>query len=331
MLREAAWRGIVSTAGREILTGLDSARYFRNVDRVAHRLQVDDREGRFWRAGTLTTVSNLVADPRFEFVQALPRSALFGETIANAVRAGRSPRGSEGIGMDAARLINMFVTCFDGICDETRELLPETVPYLEDVLTSIPRSVPRPPPLSHPLVSLTHDIAAAIADLLAAALLSRRGDDIADLILTVIRAAYRQQLESLRLDIGSATSRTQLSVATFAVSLTMAALFNGFSQQQANALVRVANPIGELFGWIDDIVDVEHDIARGMPNVVAIHVCGSLTDPDVLARIAEETGQRWINALRAGDTLRQDQILTADGFDVLLCDATWAWLNFPSL
>lgn len=335
-LRTAAWRGVVSVAGPNVLSGLDRAHHQRRLSEVLHRLAMDDAAGRFWPAGTLAEARELAAlDSRFQFVRALPRSALFGEAVANAfgAPAGAQRSGEPGDGVAAGRLTNMFITCFDGICDETPELLPATVPYLNHLHDSIPRSVPPPPPTPHPLVSLTHSIAAAVAGLLVSAF-HRRGDELGELVLGSIREAYGRQFDTLRIEPRSAANRARLSTATFAVSLASAALFNGLSREQAESLVRAATPVGELFGWIDDVVDLDRDTARGIPNLAAQHVraqSGLSGDPAALAEISEQTGRRWRNAVRAGEDLHRTGIIAGAAFDVMLRDATWAWLGFPTL
>jgi hypothetical protein len=316
--RGAAWHAIVGLSGEYVG---DIARHAILITQAQATLDADDASGQWWTAGTLRE-GRIIADedPRFAFLGALPRSAVFAHTVLLAAR----PRGSvldhDGSALDqaliAARLINLFVTCFDGICDETPELLPATIPYLDRLFSQFPGDVPAPPVTGHPVIALTHDIAASTARLL----IERLGDDeCRALATTTIQTAYRRQVETLwvKPEQDVSATRKDLSVATFAVTLLVAAVWSGLDSERTRTLLGAATPVGALFGWVDDVVDLPVDLARGRPNAV-------------LGRsVAKETAARWLAVRDVPERLRAAGITTVEDLDAVLLDAVWAWLGFP--
>lgn len=329
--REAAWRGVLES-GERIPSDSGIARHAASLASATTTLRRDDQGGTWWRAGSLAAAEALsVEDARFDFVHALARSALFGETI---IRVARTALGTTGDPTDlaAGRLVNVFVTCFDGICDETPELLPATVPYLDALVAALPGRPPPPPETGHPVIALTHDAAGSVARWLGEAQ-ERHGGPLANLAAGTVREAYRRQLLTLgpRRSEEVAESRTMLSVATFAVTLALAAVSAGIDETGARRLVAAAEPIGALYGWIDDVVDVANDVAAGRPNLAALVTGGLEPDEASLAHITAQTQRRWLEVRALADSLCADRPESRDAFVAALRDAAWAWLGFPGV
>ncbi|WP_035062025.1 hypothetical protein, partial [Cellulomonas bogoriensis] len=245
---------------------------------------------------------------------------LFGRTVLLAARPRGTPLARPGPELDealsTARLINIFVTCFDGVCDEAPELLPATLPYLDDLFARFPEPPPDPPRTGHPVVTLVHGSAAATARLLGAHV----PEDLRGLAADVVRGAYRRQVESLRVGVApTVDAREGLSVATFAVTLLVAAVWARLDPPRARALLGAARPVGALFGWVDDLVDLPVDASRGRPNMVA-------ADP---GGIVAGTAVRWDAVRVVPGRLRADGVVTVEDLDAVLLGAVWAWLGFP--
>lgn len=315
---DAAWGGLRSSEPAPAPS--DPRPYLESLSASAEQIAADDEGGLLWPRGSVRGTTALVdEDPRFGFVRALPRSALFGEIVVRETLG--LPDSDARV---AARLVNIFVSTFDGVCDETPELLPATLPYLDALFAALPSTVPEPPDTGHPLLALVHGSAASAARLLLRAL--DDAEDLTPLAVQVVRGAYASQVATLqpRAPAEVSGSRAELSTATFAVTFLLAAAFARMDVTRAASLLAAAGPIGALYGWIDDVVDLEVDARVGRPNAAALVLGADRSD---LQLLTEVTARRWTAVRVAVDDLAREGIVVVDRAG--LYEAAWAWLRFP--
>ena len=327
-LTAAAWRGISPTTSPSSKLSPVRQRFLQAVAGQREHLLSADARGGAWRRGLCTAAEGLIADDaRFAFIAALPRSALFGETVIAAASSDEADAET----LNGGRLVNVLVTCLDGICDETPELLPATLPYLDRLIAALPGPLPDPPPWNHPVIGLTHDAAVTVARTLTSRTTTAE-PALLTLVTQTISTAYRRQIETLQVPTaGSRRShRTELSVATFAVTLLLAAVMRRLPARRAAALVAASGPLGAFFGWVDDLVDIEDDVRRGHPNLAAAVIGDQSTEPAVLTRVTDETLRRWVALAELPEQLASQGVEVADDLERRLRDAAYAWLGFPA-
>lgn len=324
LLSRAAWLGVVDLTPAP--TDLDRAGYHRALTAAGAWLREVDARGPHWPMGLLAEVEwRTRGDARFDYLRALPRSVLFGETLARALLG---PGARPDLAIEAARLVNLFVTCFDGICDETQELLPETVPHLRDLVAALPGPPPPAAAARHPLVTLTHAVAGAVARAVATVPDGRAA------VAGTVRTAFDRQLATLRPpEEPVAAERERLSAVTFSVTFALTAACAAATEPGTEALLAAAPAVGAFFGWVDDLVDLPADLRTGRPNMVAASATAAVVadrDPEVLRGIRIEAGRRWTGVLDALARVRAADPALAPDADRMLLPAAWAWLGFPT-
>lgn len=347
---DGSWAEVVAAARDAFSAGLETgeidaarASYLEAVDRVTGLLHEQDGVGRWWSPGLLASCDALAdTDHRFAFCRALPRSALFGETVVvSGYRAGAGDDPPEAA-KEAGRLVNMFVTTLDGICDEAPELLPEVVPATNDLFASFPAASLTQPSGRHPVVWLTYEVAVSAVSIIREQLSRPEAAHIGERLTEAVRAAYRAEIESLTLRIDLETSnrdslgevldeRTRLSKATFNASLQIGALFARCDDDMAERLAAAAARIGAFFGWVDDLVDLELDSIQRHPNMVAALLIKSgcelggagVAHGHWRQVVVEETQGRW----RALCGVLRD-FPQSEAIEEELCRAGLAWLGF---
>jgi hypothetical protein len=358
-LGQAAWLGILevtpegvpfdAAAPAPLRLELARPRYHGGIAASRAWLRGVDAGGRYWSPGLLAEAEErALADARFAYLAALPRSAHFGETLARALLGpGASPHSQTDSAIEVARLVNLFVTCFDGICDETQEFLPETVPYLRDLVTALPGPPPPAPVSRHPLVTLTHAIAVAVARAVSVAPDAWPGPAVEPggpraAVAETVRVAFGRQLTTLRPPAGAVEAeRERLSAATFAVTFAITAAYAGATARGTEALLTAAPAVGALFGWVDDLVDLPVDLRAGRPNMIATGIVDRLPgraaaagadpgrDPQVLLEVRIQAARRWRDVRDALARVRDCDPGLAAGAERVLLPAVWAWLGFP--
>jgi hypothetical protein len=88
------------------------------------------------------------------------------------------------------------------------------------------------------------------------------------------------------------------------------------------ALVDAGEALGSLFGWIDDVVDLESDLIGMQPNMVAALI-GTESGSESESIVRRETARRWREAQRA---LRKVESKADDAQRELL-EAAVIWLG----
>jgi geranylgeranyl pyrophosphate synthase len=220
-------------------------------------------------------------------------------------------------------LINLFVTTFDGICDEAPDLLPQVLPITDRVIGNFPEPWRGSLPVSDPIPHLLLEVACTTARLIRETM-----EDVprnqCELVSRAIRTAYEGQLNTLKQTPRPepAASRTSLSGATFQVSLIVGALFVDRTSVDFRALVDAGEALGSLFGWIDDVVDLESDLIGMQPNMVAALI-GTESGSESESIVRRETARRWREAQRA---LRKVESKADDAQRELL-EAAVIWLG----
>lgn len=268
----------------------DADEYARQLRASQAELDMEDRQGTHWRPMLVRRIAALSAsDRRVDVHHRLPRSALFGALVVEAVEAVSFPRADSRV-RTAGRLVNVFVTSFDAVCDVFSEHLPATVAAVRPTLTQFPAA---PDPLddgAHPVPLLVADVTGTLASSLGP--LSAALPEVG--FAGAVREAYEAQLASLR-RLGPATPDVRdKSAATFAVALRIPALVHGTPLEFDVDVV--ADALGDLFGWVDDLTDLRVDALTGQPNG-ALRLLGDQVgeaiDDAHLRRLEDETTGRW--------------------------------------
>jgi hypothetical protein len=258
-----------------------------------------DREGRWWQPGRLARLTAAARqDTRLRFIDRLPRSMTFGRLLAELATSILSVSPPSGASLDVAQGINLFVTMFDGLCDDTPECLPDLVPHLRAVFEASGFPAEGTAPGGTEATRLTLELAVAcFAGLMPA--IGRAPPQVAARTIGAIEAAFAAEIEGLNRMSDNCDrqhairQRDALSAATFAATLQSICAIEGADDAQSRALDTVAEACGRLFGWIDDITDLEQDAASGQPNLVSLLI-GAETPAEQGFEVVEgETSRRW--------------------------------------
>jgi hypothetical protein len=306
------------------------------------RLRAADDEGRWWPPGTLAGCQALLAgDLRYAFIERLGRSWAFGELIAGALEeeltGGVTPEA-----LELAGLINVFVTCFDGICDDVPELLPRVLPALGEMVAAFPRAGSSVPSGDNPVVRLAWAAVMGSAKRLAAGLSEAPGE-VRQAMGEAVRDAYGAQVEALAPVRDSSPAgrellvarRSAVSAGPMRIAVLIPVVFHPEVARDLDALDALARELGRHFGWVDDIVDLELDLRYGQPNAVAalagLERPGDLTalDPssNLVAEVLRESRRRWAALEAASARAGLDGERPRDG----LALATVSWLGATSV
>jgi hypothetical protein len=283
-------------------------RHQERVRSVAERIRQDDAAGVYWPAGAIALLERWVAmDSRYAFVKRLPRSAHFGELLAGEYEAIRFGTRSRDV-LECGRLLNLFVTTFDAVCDDIPEALPSTLARLASILGSFPECPPQHAQLEPNLGGVVVGIGSSLAERLGGAIL-RAPEEARVALSTPVRKAYAAQLSELSAGIQNAVDAAESveakSIGPFAVALTVSHAIHG-DLRGFEAVGPVAHAMGRLFGWIDDLVDWKDDDARGRPTSLSLFLSTPAVDVRAISgampRLIEETQER-VSCLRS--TLHQ--------------------------
>lgn len=350
MMAAGSWTDVVTIARNAYAGSLDANKvestrssYLNEVKRVAGLLREQDESGQWWAPGLMASCYALAEqDKRFAFCHALPRSAFFGESLVvsgyRAVVGGESPEAAK----EAGRLLNIFITTLDGLCDEAPDLLPDIIPATNDMLASFPEASTIRPEVKHPVVRLIYEAGASAASILRERLRQSGARRLEAKLTDAVRAAYRTEIDGLALRSHLETSdhtklgkiigeRTKLSAAVFNASLQIVALFAECDDSIVTRLERTAAFTGAFIGWLDDIVDLEKDNINHKPNMVAAHLIkvGCKLEAEGVVQggwceaIAEETQSRWRALCNALQELPQ-----SEAFESELRRAALVWLGY---
>lgn len=320
---------------------LDCAQAFSiRLARAQHMLALEDERGELWAPGRLRACSPYAEDWRYHFVRRFARSAAFGDLIVEAVCAG----GGAGADHDASRLamlINLFITVFDGICDNVSELLPDTLLSVRSIFADFPNLESRYDVPYHPVAALAVETCVAAARIIEDRLVAA-DDRTRGFVCDSVRAAFAAQMESLRAapranapDSPATEQLAGKSAAAFRVSLAIPALFGILPLPDIGALNACALALGEFFGWIDDLCDFEEDSGARRWSTVSIVLAddaafredgqGSLEMLDEAAKemLCRRTMTLWSHVER---TVREMNLNTED-VTMLVKPAIIAWIE----
>lgn len=331
----AAAAATIAFGAQDALQDARSA-HLSHLAEAALRLSAEDRSARHWSAGRLADCQTLShADARYEFCQRLTGSASFGELIASTVERALVGLNGDPRSRDVAQLINIFITAFDGLCDEVPEYLPLVLPALTRLFTNFPEPTEERPRGNHPVVWLAFESASAATALLEPALAASRSQ-FREAFIAAVRAAFATQVDSIKPPSPGMSShevrvrRSSISLAAFHVAVLVPAAFHPSIQDDLQRLRTVANALGDHFGWIDDLVDIDHDVRVGQENIVASHLaeahCLQVSgefEPEGLRFVCEDAASRWRSLL---NILKQQNLLS-DDVETALRIASLAWLG----
>ena len=290
------------------------------LDGLAIRREADrdigaaDSEGTWWPPGLLKRCEALErSDRRYAFIERIPRSWFFGTSVVRGLVSALRAE-PDGRAIAAAGVMNVFVTAFDGICDDVPELLPGILPPIGGLVAQFPEPTGCGPTSDNPVVRLAwacaQSFAAAIRDAFEETSLSVR---VA--LQVAVREAFTAQLASLNwiqpphamANTCPGDLRANVSAGPFRVAVLLPLVFRPDLTVSPAHLHVLALALGRHFGWIDDLVDLEQDLRFGQPNAVAslIGVDSSRdlltigpTDPRAVT-IVDETRRRIVTLRKA--------------------------------
>jgi hypothetical protein len=312
MNQETLSRHLVSSfAGAQFVDVHSLDRLRCSLRDAACHLDELDATGRWWGLGSYAAVRELSFDDlRFGFCARLPSSMALGKCLVDALAPAES-LSLDGSGADAAGLLYLLVTAFDGVCDETPELLEAVLPALRAAVEELPAATDLGNIGDHPINTYIAAVATAFFAILAARLaLAPR--QTRDRVIDAVRQAFRAQLDTLgrHRDMSPDTVlriRSEVSVGITRLAAQLALLFYPDAVVSAKQADRFAGHLGHHFAWIDDLADLEGDLQHRYPNSVAV-AAGLRTTGDLdrfelvddrLLRIDNETHRRWNRVVQA--------------------------------
>lgn len=268
------------------------------VANMAARIRIEDSAGHYWPPGLLLELEGRSSvDSRYAFLNRLPRSALFGELLAGEYEALRFGERSEAT-LECGRLLNLFITTFDGVCDDVTEALPETLASLTPILSAFPEPTSMTKPLRRDLSGLVIGIGLALSERLGAEVV-RAPAQARSLMTELVHTAYAAQLQELSAGIQDSVNVVKRveakSIGPFAVAFMISHAVRG-SLEGFDAILPVSHVVGRVFGWIDDLVDWHEDAVSGRVTTLSLF----LGDTDVNS----ETISAVNSSLRAETHLR---------------------------
>ncbi|MGD0704320.1 MAG: hypothetical protein ABSA02_31090 [Trebonia sp.] len=262
---------------------------------AADELRLADLSGKWWPAGLLSRCEALQAnDLRYAFIDRIPRSWFFGKSVVQAIAGALAIKDDRAC--QAAAVMNVFVTTFDGICDEVPELIPGILPQITDLVNRFPAPGSASPSNGNPVIQLAWAAAVSFESIVNEGLvMSTRA--IRDAMVASVQQAFHAQLATLpwmrtRLNGPSVEIpdvRAAVSTGPFRVALLLPLLFSPDSAIPLGQLDSLAVAFGRHFGWIDDLVDLEADLRFNRPNMVS--------------ELAKISGAFELSALTADDPL----------------------------
>jgi hypothetical protein len=269
----------------DLLTGLEEAigvqqsqadiarlRHAEQVAKMAARIRVEDSRGHYWPVGLLSELEGrILIDSRYAFLKGLPRSALFGELLAGEYEALRFGERSEAT-LECGRLLNLFVSTFDGACDDVTEALPATLAGITPILSAFPEPVAVTSHQARDLSGLVTGVGLALSNRLGVAIL-RAPTQSRLLMAEIVHTAYASQIHELSAGIQDPASAAKgieaKSIGPFAVAFIISHAMRG-SMKGFDAIAPVSRAVGRVFGWIDDLADWREDAASGRTTALSL-------------------------------------------------------------
>ena len=317
-VRLAAARGIVGDTPMLELAVEDAVRVEIGAgDRHARDL---DRTGAWWPAGALSRArEEALSDRRLGFLDALPRSITFGRRLAHltAWAIGRDEPSDEALG--AAQAMNVFVTVFDGLCDECPDRLPALLADLQPRFAGFPRAGDPPTPSG----SATADLVSGLVHrttLMLEPCFADASPALAAAAARAVGSAFEAQVAGASCP--AAEARERLSVLTFRATLGVVALVDRADPSVVPRLARVARTSGALFGWIDDVADWESDGRAGRPNMLALGLERAGGPSGAVGLVRSETMRFWDDLIRSLEETGRAGMMRGE-----LESAAMAWLG----
>lgn len=294
-------RGLVTSAlddlKRMYAGDLNDSRYtLSDIPAFIARL---DTEGGVWPAGLFRELSEKTEyDFRYLFMSRFVRSALFGELLVREYALARYGSCSEDM-LYCGRLLNMFVTAFDSVCDEIDEELPQTLGGLAPLFKAFPQQAERPF-FERTLSGFTLSIAYSLAESLGTAI-QQLGTEEQQLFTKYVRGAFESQVRELSLGAAEDAAEAERildakSTGPFAVALLIPHAFYG-NTEGTDCIGPVSASMGRLFGWVDDLADWDQDDIAGKTSSLNILLGVKELSQELLAAssepICQETEQRY--------------------------------------
>ncbi len=258
-----------------------------------------DNEGSIWPKGLFQHLcNNNVHDSRYLFMSRFSRSAFFGELLVKEYANAQFGICNDEI-IECGRLLNMFITAFDAVCDDITEELPATLNVLSKVFSVFPNQVESKNQIEYNLTGFTLSLAYEIAERLGGAM--GQFEKAQQVLFTAeIVGAFKSQVKELSVGMVDADAQTSIidskSIGPFAVSMIIPHLLLGESKE-TECIQPVSKAMGRLFGWIDDLADWKEDkLAEKTTSLNIFLNKKSVIEADLIdfsTEIKDETTKRY--------------------------------------
>jgi hypothetical protein len=273
------------------------------------RLQALDESGRWWRPGLYARTRALApVDPRYSFTAGLANSMWLGERMIDTLCEADQDSSQA---FEAAALLHLLVTAFDGICDEVPALMPDVLPFLQAAVAAFPAVNEAETSADNPLVEFTCSVVTALLRRLASGL-SRASGVAARDVSQALRFALDSQIATVRVSPTvppqeRLARRTAVATGITQLTVMLPGLFNADHSLDPGLLHEFAYRLGDFFAWVDDLADLESDVRRrylnGVAAFMAIDDCEALramSDSDSRVRAVQAvTNTKWESLLQA--------------------------------
>lgn len=222
------------------------------------------------------------SDPRFAFLQGLPRSAAFGWAMGSALAEFLTGRPSQ-TAAEVTGTMNAFITALDGLLDKAEGADSCHVKMLLDWVRT---PFDRPPPArfadggATPAEKLVHFLAESWRRTLTAADGYAECKELRGEIVDAVGRAVACELASADLAVGRSEALDSEALAeiargravepVWAVALAVPCVVGLPDDMTLDRYRRAVEPVGELCGWLDDVCDLDVDVFDGRWNAVSL-------------------------------------------------------------
>ncbi len=269
------------------------------LNEVSTFINETDDEGRIWPKGLFKHLCNNNShDSRYQFMSRFSRSAFFGELLVKEYANAQFGACNDEI-IECGRLLNMFITAFDSVCDDITEELPATLNALSKVFMAFPNQVELKNQIEYNLTGFTLSLAYEIAEKLGRSIVQFEKTE-QEFFTKQIVDAFKSQVKELSVNAASAEIQASIidskSIGPFAVSMIIPHILLRESKE-TNCIHPISKAMGRLFGWIDDLADWKEDMLAEKTTSLNIFLNKKgLTEADLInfsTEITDETTERY--------------------------------------
>jgi hypothetical protein len=266
---------------------------------VAAFIDRTDNEGTIWPKGLFKSLCmNITTDGRYQFMDRFARSAFFGELIVKEYAEAQLGDCTDEM-IRCGRILNLFVTAFDSVCDEITEELPETLKALNELFSVFPNQVVSRSKIEYSLSGFTLSLAYELAEVLGNAIRVMSADH-QRFFTKKILFAFESQVHELSVNMTKADVQPDIidskSIGPFATGMIIPHVLSA-ETKNIDCIQPVSIAMGRLFGWVDDLADWQEDsFANKTTSLTLFLRKESVTELDLLnfsSSIEKETINRY--------------------------------------